>query len=158
MSPAEASSRARVTALAREWIGTPYRHGARLKGIGCDCTFVACVYEAAGLVPHLDIAPYTPQAHLHREGSLYLDLVLRHGRRTDAPLPGDMALYRYGRAFSHGAIVVEPGWPAVVHGDMGARCVIEAVGDQGRLAVMPPPARADGCARERMFCTLWRAG
>lgn len=28
---------AHVVALARGWIGTPYRHRAALKGIGCDC-------------------------------------------------------------------------------------------------------------------------
>ena len=27
----------RVTAAARGWIGTPYRHQASLKGVGCDC-------------------------------------------------------------------------------------------------------------------------
>ncbi len=27
----------RIVAEARSWIGTPYRHQASLKGIGCDC-------------------------------------------------------------------------------------------------------------------------
>ncbi|QIE54503.1 peptidase [Pikeienuella piscinae] len=27
----------RVVTLAREWIGTPYRHQASLKGVGADC-------------------------------------------------------------------------------------------------------------------------
>jgi NlpC/P60 family putative phage cell wall peptidase len=27
----------RVLALAGGWIGTPYRHQASLKGVGCDC-------------------------------------------------------------------------------------------------------------------------
>ncbi|MGI8399153.1 NlpC/P60 family protein [Agrobacterium sp. 16-172Ci] len=27
----------RVLALAEGWIGTPYRHQASLKGVGCDC-------------------------------------------------------------------------------------------------------------------------
>ena len=26
-----------VVAVARQWIGTPYRHQASLKGVGCDC-------------------------------------------------------------------------------------------------------------------------
>lgn len=30
-------SRAAIVAAARSWIGTPYRHQASLKGIGCDC-------------------------------------------------------------------------------------------------------------------------
>jgi len=28
---------ARIIAAARGWIGTPYRHQASLKGVGCDC-------------------------------------------------------------------------------------------------------------------------
>ena len=26
-----------IVAEARAWIGTPYRHQASLKGVGCDC-------------------------------------------------------------------------------------------------------------------------
>jgi NlpC/P60 family putative phage cell wall peptidase len=26
-----------IVAEARSWIGTPYRHQASLKGVGCDC-------------------------------------------------------------------------------------------------------------------------
>ena len=35
MSPADLD--ARVVAEARAWIGTPYRHQASLRGVGCDC-------------------------------------------------------------------------------------------------------------------------
>lgn len=31
------STRAAIVAEARGWIGTPYRHQASLKGVGCDC-------------------------------------------------------------------------------------------------------------------------
>jgi cell wall-associated NlpC family hydrolase len=51
MDDLERDQRARVVALAREWIGTPYRNQARVKGIGADCTFFAVVYEEAGLIP-----------------------------------------------------------------------------------------------------------
>ena len=29
--------RAEIVAAARSWIGTPYRHQASLRGVGCDC-------------------------------------------------------------------------------------------------------------------------
>src|SRR5688572_25297534 len=29
--------RDQIVAAARDWIGTPYRHQASLKGVGCDC-------------------------------------------------------------------------------------------------------------------------
>lgn len=32
-----ALDRDRIVAEARAWIGTPYRHQASLKGVGCDC-------------------------------------------------------------------------------------------------------------------------
>ena len=30
-------TRTSIVAEARSWIGTPYRHQASLKGVGCDC-------------------------------------------------------------------------------------------------------------------------
>jgi NlpC/P60 family putative phage cell wall peptidase len=30
-------TRTRIIAEARAWIGTPYRHQASRKGVGCDC-------------------------------------------------------------------------------------------------------------------------
>ncbi|MDR3373161.1 MAG: NlpC/P60 family protein [Ancalomicrobiaceae bacterium] len=33
----DAAGGARIVAQARGWIGTPYRHQASLKGVGCDC-------------------------------------------------------------------------------------------------------------------------
>jgi cell wall-associated NlpC family hydrolase len=34
---AAADTRARVVALARTWLGTPYHHQASLRGAGADC-------------------------------------------------------------------------------------------------------------------------
>ena len=31
------SGRDAIVAAARAWIGTPYRHQAALRGVGCDC-------------------------------------------------------------------------------------------------------------------------
>jgi NlpC/P60 family putative phage cell wall peptidase len=31
------TEREKIVAVAREWIGTPYRHQASLKGVGADC-------------------------------------------------------------------------------------------------------------------------
>ncbi len=44
----------------------------------------------------------------------YLEGLLRYAREiAGPPLPGDIALFRFGRTFSHGAIVVE--WPRLIH-------------------------------------------
>ena len=142
----EQQQRAAVVKEAREWLGTPYFHGGRLKNIGADCTFIAVVYENAGVVPHVDIAPYCSQAHLHRTAGVYRQTIERCGAyRTDNPQPGDLVMYWFGRDFSHAGIIVDPGWPNIIHGDMNAGFVLAALGDQANLLE----------AKERVFLTLW---
>jgi cell wall-associated NlpC family hydrolase len=108
--------RHRVVAEAVEWIGTPYLAAQRVKGRvgGCDClTLIAEVYERTGVVPHVEIPFYPLDWHLHRGAERYLDGVLGHVREVGTPGPGDLALFRFGRCFAHGAIVTA--WPRLVH-------------------------------------------
>jgi cell wall-associated NlpC family hydrolase len=130
---------------AMEWLRTPYVSEGRIKGQCADCTFFAKVYEAAGEVPVIKIPHYSPQAHLNREMSIYLDIVSQFAVETDIPQMGDIVLYRIGRGFSHGGVIVHGGWPHIVHADYEAKIVVLALGDQGRLA---PPV-------ETRFFTLW---
>jgi cell wall-associated NlpC family hydrolase len=113
----ELQQRQRVVSVARSWLGTPYHTGARVKGRsgGVDClTLLAEVYAEAGLVGHIAIPYYPHDWHLHRSVERYLEGLLRYVREIPgAPQPGDIALWKFGRCFSHGAIVV--GWPVVVH-------------------------------------------
>jgi len=56
----------------------------------------------------------TPDWHMHRDAERYLDRLLRYAHELDRlPLAGDVAVFRFGRTFSHGAIVTE--WPVVIH-------------------------------------------
>ena len=51
--------RERIAALARDWIGTPYRHQASLKGVGCDCLgLVRGVWRELGLEEPETVPPY----------------------------------------------------------------------------------------------------
>ncbi len=55
-----------------------------------------------------------PDWHMHRDAERYMEGLLGYARPIDGPpLPGDIALFRFGRTFSHGAIIVE--WPRLVH-------------------------------------------
>lgn len=130
-----AAERQRVIDLAREWINTPYVHMARVAGSGGDCAMMPLdVYSSAGLVRRLtvegepgvtdpDIPYYPPDWHLHRSAERYLEVVQQlvdeaGGAEMDAPgirapQPGDFLLFRFGRAFSHGCIVME--WPICIH-------------------------------------------
>jgi NlpC/P60 family putative phage cell wall peptidase len=106
--------RRRVIAEAEDWLGTPYHHMGRLKGVGCDClTLLAGVYHASGLIPALDIPFYPPDWHLHRSAERYISGLVRHACEVEAAKPGDVALFKFGRCFSHGAIVT--GWPHLIH-------------------------------------------
>lgn len=92
---------------ARGWLGTPYHHQGRLKGVGVDCAMILCeVYHAAGLIPQVDPRPYPPDWHLHRDEERYLGWLYAYGQPTDAPRPGDVGLWHFGRCFSHGGIMV----------------------------------------------------
>ncbi|HTJ64756.1 MAG TPA: hydrolase [Alphaproteobacteria bacterium] len=135
--------RAAVVQEARGWLGTPYHHAAQIKGAGVDCAMLpAAVYRAAGLIPEIPIGHYPPDWHLHRETERYLDIVLSHAAEVPAPTgAGDFVLYRFGRAFAHGAIIVD--WPAIIHAVIRVGVVLDD-GASGRLA-----------GRPRRFFTLW---
>ncbi|MCL1908970.1 MAG: C40 family peptidase [Holophagaceae bacterium] len=120
-----------ITTAALSWLNTPYHHEARLKGIGVDCgQFPAAVFESLGLIPKLDIEPYPHDWHLHRDEERYLEIVERHFEKVDSPLPGDLALFRFGRAISHGSIVID--WPLIIHAYINARAVVldDAIANQ----------------------------
>lgn len=126
----EAEARAAVVAEALTWQGTPYHSRGRIKGVGVDCAmFPAACYEAVGLVPHLD-PEYSPQWFMHRDEELYLQWVKPYAREIerDELGPGDFAIWKYGRTYSHGAIVIDP--PLIIHAHGGAEAVV--LGDMDR--------------------------
>ena len=73
--------RAAVIAEARAWWRTPYHHMGRSRGVGVDClTLLAEVYEAAGVIPHIDIPFYPPDWNLHRSEERYMRGLLEYAR------------------------------------------------------------------------------
>ena len=109
------SFREAVIVEAESWIGTPFHHAARVKGAGVDCLMLlAEVYERVGIIDHIEPPFYVPDWHLHRDAERYMEGLLQYARPIGGPPePGDIALFRFGRTFSHGAIVTE--WPRLVH-------------------------------------------
>jgi cell wall-associated NlpC family hydrolase len=120
------SERQAVVAEARSWLRTPYHHMGRVKGGGVDCaTLLAEVYARAGVAPALEIPFYPPDWHLHRNAERYLEFILGHAQEiAGLPAPGDVALWRFGKCFSHGGIVVD--WPLIIHAYSGKGCVHKA--------------------------------
>lgn len=114
-----------VVAEAFSWLDTPYHHEADVKGAGVDCAMLLVrVFANVGLIPaDLDPRPYSPQWHLHRSEEIYLGWLERHAYPTDKPAPGDVAIWRFGRCFSHGGILVDE------------QTVVHALIDAGRVTL-----------------------
>lgn len=129
---------------ARTWLRTPYHHEAGVKGAGVDCAFLLIrVFHACGLIPDIDPRPYPADWALHRDDERYLGWVDRYARRVDVPQPGDIAIWKFGRCFSHAAIVT--GWPEIIHAYRREGCV-QGDGIAGDLA-----------GREVRFYSVWGA-
>jgi cell wall-associated NlpC family hydrolase len=119
---------------ALSWQGTPHHNGAAIKGAGVDCgKFPWSVFHACGYMPPIPKElRYSHQFHLSRDKEWYRDLADQNGKRIEGPpLPGDFALYKIGRIFSHGAIVIK--WPRIIHARLRVG-VTQDDGTQGELA------------------------
>jgi len=129
----------RVISEARRWIGTPYCHRARLRGVGVDCAQLPlAVYAACGITGLPDPGDYPIQWHMHRSSERYLQGALAVADEVQDPAPGDLVIFQYGRTHSHGAIITE--WPHIIHAAAG-RGVVEDNAD----------SNADMCSRPRKF-------
>lgn len=133
----ETEQRAHVVRIARSFLRTPYHHAGQIKGVGVDCaTYIAMVFEEAGLIEHVEVPKYGPQWHLHRHVERYRDEVLKRARlvKIEDVKPADVVLYHWGHVKAHGGIVTERGWPFIIHAYSRAGFVVEADGTGGDLA------------------------
>lgn len=116
-------TRAMIVGETRAWIGTPYRHQASLKGVGCDCLgLVRGVWRALlGTEPELPPAYSADWAEASGEETLAL-AAARHlvPIMRDALQPGDIVLFRWrgNLPAKHAAILVSP--DRMVHAHDGA--------------------------------------
>jgi cell wall-associated NlpC family hydrolase len=126
----EVEGRRAVVVEAKSWVGTPYVSNGLVKGRrgGTDCAMLLVgVYANVDLIPSdFDPRPYPPQWHIHRSEEKYANGMLQFasevaGPPERRPLPGDLAMFKVGHVFAHGAIVID--WPFVVHA-IGGSCVV----------------------------------
>jgi cell wall-associated NlpC family hydrolase len=137
----ERNQRQAVILEAMSWIGTPYHLNACIKRVGVDCgTLLIACFNGAGFIPATDLGTFTPWFHLHRGDEVYQEWLTRFCRRVSEPLPGDIALFRFGRIFCHGGLIIRD--DIIVHAhDSG---VVEEDTTTGRFA-----------GRERQFWSFW---
>ncbi len=143
----EAAERAAVAAEALTWLRTPYAHRQRLKGAGADCAGLPLeVYAAVGLIPPTDVGLYSNQWHLHRSAERYLEWVERFGReipRAEARA-GDFLIWRFGRTYSHGAILIDE------------RRIVHAYAQAGKVILDDSLSQAELKSRPVKAFTFWR--
>lgn len=106
----ETELRARIVQEAKTWVQTPWHHQGRVKGIGVDCAqLLIGVYAWVGIIRDFEPEHYGIDWAFHRDEPRFLTQLLEHCIRVRAPLPGDIALYTYGRHASHGGICLGDG-------------------------------------------------
>ena len=131
-------TRAAIVAEAVSWIGTPYRHQASLKGVGCDCLgLVRGVWRAVYGGEPEEAPAYTPDWAEALGRETLAEAAARH--MADAPmgeaLPGDVLLFRWRKNLpaKHAGILVEAG--RFVHAHQGAAVAFAALSPWWRRRV-----------------------
>ena len=132
----------RALAKALDWLGTPYRHQASTKGVGCDCLgLVRGVWRAVHGEEPEAVQPYRADwAEVCGEERL-----LEAARRwlVEKPVcevePGDVLMFRMapGASVKHCAILSRAGpTPRIVHAYWGRAVVESWLGDWWRARLV----------------------
>lgn len=112
-----------IVAAARGWIGTPYRHQASLKGVGCDCLgLIRGVWrEVIGAEPQ-SVPPYAPD---WSEASSH-EALYEAGRRHFVEIApgtreaGDVLLFRWRAQYPAKHLAIVSGANHMIHAHDGA--------------------------------------
>lgn len=108
---------------ARQWVGTPYHHQGRVKGVGCDCIgLIIGVCQEIGLI-NFDFTNYerTP------DGTAMMQELEKHCTPTNNPEPGDLLVFRIKRNPRHVGLLTDGG---IIHAYQSAGKVVEHSLDQ----------------------------
>ena len=120
----------RPVAIARSWLGTPYRHQGAAKAIGCDCLGLlrGIWRELHGEEPE-EPGAYATTWSLREGPDRLMAAAGRHlvPIATDDARPGDVLLFRWrsGAPATHCAVVDEGG--RIIHAYEGAAVVATAL-------------------------------
>lgn len=126
------SKRHEIIDEAKRWLGAQWHHEACARYQAADCGQILIdIYAQCGLIYRPIVEHYSRDWALHRDEERYLAIVEQYAHQVDCPKMGDIAVWRIGRSFSHGAIVVD--WPQIIHADVHAG-VVYAEADSGELS------------------------
>ena len=114
-----------LTEIAREWLGTEWRHHQSVKGVACDCVgFLLGVAKEANLdLPDIP----RPYARLPKNNEIqkYLDA---NFTRTDTLSKDKILLLEFSGIYCHVAIATDK--DSIIHADSKQKKVIEHKIDQ----------------------------
>lgn len=115
-----------IISEAKSWVGTPYHHQARIKGVGVDCAnLIAGIFEECGFIP-INLEPYSLQWHLHNKEEKMINILLSYGCLkvdTNDPSPGQIITFQMGKVSGHIGIMVDN--ERFIHADIYANKVVE---------------------------------
>lgn len=156
-SEPEATARLDFVAEALDWIGTPFQDCADIKGpngaVDCAMLMVRCSVDT-GLLAPFDPRPYPPRWHVHRGEEKFLGWVQDRLKAVETvrPVFGDLAIWQFGRCYSHGAILINSA--EVVHAWAAHRVVNTSYLDEPLLRYMG--ARGADVPRPVKFFDIWQ--
>jgi NlpC/P60 family putative phage cell wall peptidase len=115
-------------AAARGWIGTPYRHQGRLKGVGCDCLgLIIGVWRQIASEEVVPLPPYTPDWAEAHGRETFAEGARRYLEEIDPAeaREGDLVLFRWRAHLpaKHAGILTAPNM--MVHAQEG--CAVAEV-------------------------------
>ena len=117
------TTRAAIVAEARGWIGTPYRHQASLKDVGCDCLGLVrgvwrnCIGDEPEMPP-----PYAPDWAEAKGDETLAAAALRHlvPVARDGFGAGDVLLFRWRDGFVAKHVAIASSARTMIHAHDGA--------------------------------------
>ena len=110
------SKRKEIIEEAKNWVGTPYLHQARVKGLtgGVDCAMlVAGIAYNVGIINDeiiKRIPPYPVQWNMHSDFPLLTTVMESFGclhKNNNEKQPGDILVFKIGRVPAHLAVLIE---------------------------------------------------
>lgn len=108
-SPLSQGHKQLILQEADEWIGTPFIHGQKAKGFGCDCVgLLLGVFQSVGLLQDCDPGFYTPDWWVHKDEENYLDRILFYCDNIDVQEKdiGDILYFKFARVVGHAGIYI----------------------------------------------------
>lgn len=97
-----------LLSLLESWVGTPYRHRAHVKGMGCDCIGlpIGVLTELKILnITDKDVPHYPRDYHMHSTRSLLIEYIKKYLNveeiKDNSFKNGDLLCFKFGMTAAH---------------------------------------------------------